>query len=154
MTFDTLPYRLGVGIVLLNAQDQVFVGRRIDTLSDVWQMPQGGIDEQEAPEKAALRELYEETGISSARILAETRNWHHYDLPDRIIPNMWGGKYRGQKQKWYLMRFSGDESEVKLTLHEPEFSAYRWVDSTQLSDLAAPFKRKLYEDVVKEFFHV
>lgn len=147
-----LPYRLGVGIVLLNARDQVFVGKRIDTLSEAWQMPQGGIDPGEEPRRAATRELYEETGIQHATLLAESRDWHHYDLPENIIPKMWGGKYRGQKQKWYLLRFTGEESEINLALHEPEFSAYRWVAHVTLPELAAPFKRDIYQAVVQEFF--
>lgn len=148
---EILPYRLGVGVMLLNPHNQVFVGKRIDTISDAWQMPQGGIDKSEDPLIAAKRELREETGIEQVKILGESANWYHYDLPETIIPKIWGGKYRGQKQKWYIMRFLGNDEEINLTTTEPEFLAYQWVPAEELPNLIVPFKRSLYQQILAEF---
>ncbi len=159
-SFESLPYRPCAGMMVLNRDGLVFVGRRssgpehIDA-THVWQMPQGGIDDDEGPYKAALRELREETNISSAEKLGEIAEWLAYDIPRDIVGQAWGGKYRGQKQKWYALRFTGDESEIDIEHptggHEPEFIAWRWVEMAELPDLVVPFKRATYERVVEEF---
>lgn len=146
-----LPYRAGVGIVLLNPQKQVFVARRIDTRSEAWQMPQGGIDEGEAPHEAAMRELEEETGTTKAEIIAESREWLNYDLPPELQGKIWGGKYRGQTQKWFVMRFTGDDSDINIATPHPEFLEWRWEHAERLTDLIVPFKRPLYTAVLEEF---
>jgi len=159
--FESLPYRPCAGIMVLNAQGRVFVGRRaggpehVDA-THVWQMPQGGIDDDEDPYKAALRELYEETNIRSVEKLGEIAEWLAYDIPRDIVGQAWGGKYRGQKQKWYALRFIGDDREIDITApaggaHEPEFIDWRWAAMDELPDLVVPFKRQTYERVVAEF---
>jgi len=149
-----LPYRSGVGIVLLNRDNLVFVGQRIDRTTEAWQMPQGGIDEGEQPVEAALRELEEEIGTDKAVIVAESRDWLTYDLPAELIGKVWRGRYRGQKQKWFAMRFEGDDGDIRLQTAHPEFDAFRWVPMPELPSLIVPFKRRLYEDVVAEFRHL
>lgn len=150
-----LPYRPCVGIMLVNASGLVFVGKRIDNgEGDAWQMPQGGIDDGEDLYPAALRELHEETGVSAelVTIIAESRDEHFYDLPDELLGRLWGGKYRGQRQKWLLMRFAGDDSDVCIDAYEhPEFSEWRWVEPDLLPDLIVPFKKRVYRQVVEEF---
>ena len=161
--YENLPYRLCVGMMVLNRDGRVFVGRRFDGPEHVdvnhpWQMPQGGVDPGEDPYPAALRELAEETNIVSIKLLAEAPEWFTYDLPPEVVPNAWGGRYRGQKQKWYALRFIGPESEIDVAHpaggHEPEFSAWRWVPMRQLPDLIIPFKRNVYERVVATFAHL
>lgn len=147
----SLPYRPGVGIMLLNAQNEVFVGRRVDTRSEAWQMPQGGIDENETPAEAVLRELQEETGIHHVSIIAESKDWFYYDLPDYLIPKLWNGKYRGQKQKWFLLRFLGSNDEINIQSEHPEFMSWRWAKVRELPYIIVPFKRKLYNAVISEF---
>ena len=147
----SLPYRPGVGVMLLNHERQVFVARRLDMTSEAWQMPQGGIDEGEEPYPAALRELEEETSVTSVSLLAELPDWQTYDLPANLVPKMWGGKFRGQKQKWYALRFEGPESEINLETKHPEFTEWRWVPMQHLPDLIVPFKREMYADLVKQF---
>ncbi len=146
-----LPYRRGVGIMLLNPAGQIFVAQRIDAPGAAWQMPQGGIDRGEAPRAAALRELEEETGTGKARVLAESRDWVRYDLPAELVPRVWRGRYRGQEQKWFAMLFEGTESDIDIATKHPEFSAWRWADLDELSSLIVAFKRPLYEAVVEEF---
>lgn len=146
-----LPYRPGVGVMLLNADDQVFVGQRLDSTLEAWQMPQGGIDEGEDPVTAAFREMEEEIGTAKADIIAESRGWLCYDLPDDLIGKLWGGRYCGQRQKWYAMRFLGHDSDINLQTEHPEFRSWRWVEASHLPQLIVPFKRKLYEDVLAEF---
>lgn len=158
--YESLPYRPCAGIMVLNRAGLVFIGRRsggpehVDDLH-AWQMPQGGIDEDEDPYKAALRELYEETSITSVEKLAEFPGWLHYDIPPDIAGQAWKGKYRGQKQKWYALRFTGDDSEIDVEHpgggHEPEFIAWRWERIENVPALVVPFKRPLYDAVVGEF---
>jgi len=154
--YRDLPYRPCVGIVLFNRDSNVWVGQRVpkpgDKLENAWQMPQGGIDNGETPVEAAFRELREETGIESAEIISETPEWLTYDLPEHLLGVSWGGKYRGQKQKWFALRFSGNDQEVDLNKHqEPEFSAWRWVPLESLPELIVPFKKPIYEELVRIF---
>jgi putative (di)nucleoside polyphosphate hydrolase len=151
-------YRPCVGIMLLNPQGHVWVGHRPDIPDEEgggewWQMPQGGIDPEEDPAAAALRELYEETGVRSATIIAESREWHCYDLPPQLVGVSWGGRYRGQRQKWFAARFTGADSEVQLALpgHKPEFDKWRWAAIDSLERLIVPFKRDVYARVIAEF---
>lgn len=146
-----LPYRPCVGIMLLNARGQAFVARRIDMPSEAWQMPQGGIDVGETPLQAALRELREEIGTDKAEVLAESEHWLDYDLPEELIGKLWGGRYRGQTQKWFVMRFTGTDSDINIATEEPEFLDWKWADLDRLPSLIVPFKRRLYEQLVAEF---
>ncbi len=151
---EKLPYRPCVGMLLLNPQGKVFVGRRIDTVKEgdnIWQMPQGGIDKGEAPEDAALRELREEIGTDDAEIVAESRHWLHYDLPSHLLGKAWKGRYRGQKQRWFALRFLGQDSDINVATKHPEFDAWRWVDLEDVPALVIPFKRDTYRAVVSEF---
>jgi len=149
-----LPYRLGVGVVLLNAEGHVFVAQRIDT-PGAWQLPQGGIDKNEDPVLAVMRELEEEIGTNNAKIIAETDGWLTYDLPKDVRKKVWKGKYRGQKQKWYAMRFLGQDNDIDLEADKhPEFSEWRWADMLGLPDLIVPFKRDLYVEIVDSFKHL
>jgi putative (di)nucleoside polyphosphate hydrolase len=148
---ESLPYRPAVGIMLLDRRGKVFIGRRIDQTVEAWQMPQGGIDEGENPETAVRRELWEEVGTRKALIIRQSRGWLTYELPPHLVGVALRGKYRGQKQKWFALRFSGKDSDIDLTKHEPEFAAWRWVAMAELPELIVPFKRALYEQVVAEF---
>lgn len=151
---ESLPYRRGVGAVLFNRDGRVFVASRIDT-PGAWQLPQGGIDVGEDPREAVLRELAEETGTAAAEIIAEAGDWFRYDLPDDLIGKAWKGRYRGQEQKWFALRFSGRDADIDLGAHgEPEFDAWRWVDIETLPSLIVGFKRPLYQYVVAEFRHL
>ena len=146
-----LPYRQCVGIMLLNAKGDVWVGRRTDT-PDAWQMPQGGIDPGESPRDTAFRELEEEIGTAKAKILAETSGWLSYDLPADIVPNVWGGKYRGQTQKWFALEFTGRDGDIApKNVKHPEFDEWRWVPPDLLPDLAVSFKRDIYVALLSEF---
>ena len=159
--FESLPYRRCVGMVALNRNGLAFVGRRIDGPEHtddvhVWQMPQGGIDRGEDPWPAALRELREETNITSVERLGEIAEWLTYDIPRELVGQAWNGKYRGQTQKWYALRFNGDDSEIDIAhpgggAHEPEFVEWRWEPMRNLPDLVVPFKRAIYERIVREF---
>ena len=148
---EHLPYRRGVGILLLNRDNQVFVAQRRDSRSAAWQMPQGGIDKGEAPRDAALRELEEETGTAKAEIIAESSRWFAYDLPPDLVSKVWKGRYRGQTQKWFVMRFLGADGDIDLETESPEFTAWRWAPCDQLPSLIVPFKRQLYLEVLEEF---
>ena len=149
-----LPYRPCVGIMMANRQGQVFVGQRIDSKEgDAWQMPQGGIDDGESAEEALVRELWEETGVTADLIdvIARSAQEHLYDLPEELAGRLWGGKYRGQAQRWFLLRFKGEDEQIGIATEHPEFSSWRWVDADQLVELIVPFKRPVYRDVVQEF---
>lgn len=148
---SALPYRPGVGIMLLNPDNRVFVAKRIDMTSEAWQMPQGGIDDGETPLQAARRELKEETGTDKAELLKESRDWLTYDLPDELISKIWGGKYRGQRQKWFAMRFTSTDSDINIATEHPEFSEWQWIEMDRLPDIIVPFKRTLYQALVNEF---
>lgn len=153
MPADAVPlYRPCVGILLMNGAGRVFVGRRIDVKEvAAWQMPQGGIDPGETPREAALRELAEEIGTANADIVAESRRWRRYDIPAAIARGLWGGRYRGQRQKWFAMRFLGCDADIDLATLHPEFDAWQWVAPDDLPRLIVPFKRSLYLDVLEEF---
>jgi putative (di)nucleoside polyphosphate hydrolase len=146
-------YRLGAGVMLLNRDGKIFVGARIDNPEDAWQMPQGGIDEDEEPWPAALRELEEETGIAPALVekLAEHPEQLRYDLPDEWRDKLWRGRWKGQTQHWFLARFLGSDADVNLETHHPEFRAWTWVEPTQLPELIVPFKRDLYRRLIGDF---
>ena len=152
-----LPYRPCAGIMLVNRRGQVFAGQRLDAKDsaypDAWQMPQGGIDPGEDAERAAFRELEEETGITArhVQIMARSAEEHFYDLPDELMGKIWKGKFRGQRQTWFLMRFSGEDSDVNIATKHPEFSDWKWVTAPELPDLIVPFKRKLYRAIINEF---
>jgi putative (di)nucleoside polyphosphate hydrolase len=157
---EALPYRPCVGVMLVNSEDHIFVGRRADHAEAPegagtwWQMPQGGLDEGEDPEAAASRELFEETGVRTVRFLARTRDWLTYDLPAELLGIAWEGRYRGQKQMWFAARFEGPESEIDIgprAGHDQEFDAWRWVALEELPALVVPFKREVYASVIREF---
>jgi putative (di)nucleoside polyphosphate hydrolase len=144
-------YRIGVGAVLLNKQNQVFIAKRIDT-PDAWQMPQGGMEKGEDSRETVMRELAEEIGTDHAEIIAESKEWLVYDLPKEIRKKVWGGKYKGQKQKWFALRFTGKDADIDLTADKhPEFSEWKWTSMDQIVELIVPFKRPLYEDIIREF---
>lgn len=138
--------------MLINHENKVFVAKRIDTPGDAWQMPQGGIDDGEDASVAVLRELMEETGTDKTEIITESDRWRNYDLPEDLIGKIWKGRYRGQRQKWFLLRFLGQDEDIDLEAYEaPEFSDWKWVEIDELVDLIVPFKRTLYVDIVAEF---
>lgn len=147
-----LPYRAGVGMMVLNRENKVLIAKRLrPSEKTAWQMPQGGIDPGETPENAALRELEEEIGTNHVEIIAETNQWYFYDLPPHLVGRLWNGDYRGQKQKWFLMRFLGDDGEINLETHHPEFSDWRWIPIEDLLSYVVSFKRNTYEKVIREF---
>ncbi|MEM9196537.1 MAG: RNA pyrophosphohydrolase [Pseudomonadota bacterium] len=148
-----LPYRPCVGLMLLSPAGRIFAGQRIDNPGPAWQMPQGGVDEGETPRQAALRELQEETGIRAEKveILAQTGDWLPYDLPAHLIPRLWNGRYRGQKQLWFLMRFLGSDDDIDIATAHPEFSRWTWLAPEELLDRVVPFKRETYRKVIEEF---
>lgn len=148
-----LPYRPCAGVMVMNAQGAVFVGQRKDSPNRAWQMPQGGIEKGEAPRDAALRELEEETGIAASQVtvVAETAGWVPYELPADLIGKLWKGRFRGQEQKWFLMRFHGTDADVNIETDHQEFSDWKWMPLDQLVDNIVPFKRTVYETVLAEF---
>ncbi|WP_170479501.1 RNA pyrophosphohydrolase [Ruegeria arenilitoris] len=148
-----LPYRPCVGLMMMNADRKIFVGQRNDRHKDAWQMPQGGVDKGEDPREAALRELWEETGVTSdlVEIIAETDGWLPYDLPHDIVPKIWKGRFRGQEQKWFLLRFLGRDTQIEIETEHPEFTSWKWQDPERLIEEIVPFKRDVYRQVIAEF---
>ena len=144
---NKLPMRQGVGIIVLNQNNKVFVGKRIDNPIDKWQMPQGGVDRNENLLSAMKRELLEETSIKSIKIIKEFDFWLQYELPKNLIGKIWKGKYRGQKQKWFLMRFIGDDNEININTHNPEFLDWKWIELNQLTKVVVDFKLHVYKEV-------
>ena len=145
-----LPLRSGVGIVVLNKQNKVFVARRIDNPKNFWQMPQGGVDEGENFLNAAYRELEEETSIKKVELIQELEGTITYELPDRLLGIIWKGKYRGQKQKWFLMRFNGEDNEINIKTKNPEFLDWKWIEIDQLTEVVVDFKLHVYKEVKKQ----
>ncbi len=147
-----LPYRPCVGVMLVNQDGRIFVGQRNDRDQDAWQMPQGGIDKGEDPRDAALRELWEETGVTAdlVTVAAETKGWVAYDLPHDVVPNIWKGRYKGQEQKWFLLRFNGSDDQVDIATEHPEFTQWKWIDPADVVASIVPFKRAVYEQVLAE----
>lgn len=151
--------RLGIGLMLVNKEKKVFVGQRKDTpqdrnnalSSEAWQMPQGGIDEDELPQTALFREMKEEIGCNKGEIIAESKEWYVYDLPPDLQARLWKGRFKAQAQKWFLVRFLGEDKDIDINTIHPEFMDWRWVDFSQLSDLIVPFKREVYLSAMKEF---
>ncbi len=152
--YDDRPYRPCVGIFLLNSTDQVFAGRRIDSRAEAWQMPQGGIDLGETPIDACLREMQEEIGCNKADLLCEHREWLNYDIPLPLADRLWHGQYKGQKQKWMALRFTGHDADIDINTEIPEFCEWQWLEPATLVELAVPFKRDVYERVLRAFSHL
>ena len=153
---NKLPYRSNVGIMMVNEKGYVFVGQRLDNNQNAWQMPQGGIDAGEDPETAAYRELLEETGVKKqdVRVVASSSQWLSYELPEDLIPILWNGKFRGQKQKWFLFKFLGEDRDINIATEHPEFSKWKWISKENLLKEIVPFKKSVYENVLKEFKNI
>tara|TARA_Y100001970_G_scaffold204159_1_gene248570 strand:- start:4441 stop:4917 length:477 start_codon:yes stop_codon:yes gene_type:complete len=147
---NKLPLRIGVGIVLLNQENKVFVGKRIDNPENYWQMPQGGINDNEDFFDAAKRELEEETSIKNIKLIKEINGWLAYDLPASLLGKIWKGKYKGQKQKWFIMKFVGKEEEININTKNPEFLDWKWLEFNKLPDVAVNFKKNIYNEIKKE----
>ena len=147
---NKLPMRQGVGVIVLNQNNEVFVGKRKDNPIDKWQMPQGGIDKNESPYKAMRRELFEETSITSIEVLKEIEKWLEYELPPNLLGKIWKGKFRGQKQKWFIVKFIGNDNEINLNTKHPEFIEWRWIDYRSLPNVIVDFKKKVYENLKVE----
>jgi len=145
--YSSLPLRSGVGIIVLNQENKVFVGRRIDNPKNFWQMPQGGVNDGEDFLKAAYRELEEETSIKSVELIKELDGMITYELPDHLLGIIWKGKYKGQKQKWFLMRFNGDDKEININTHHPEFLDWKWIELNQLTKVVVDFKLHVYKEI-------
>jgi len=148
--FENLPLRNGVGIILLNNRNQIFVGKRIDNPNNFWQMPQGGIDEGENNLDAALRELYEETSIKNVSLIKEIEGTISYNLPKNLLGIIWKGKFKGQTQKWFIMKFDGQDSEINLKTKNPEFFEWKWIDVDKITDNVVDFKKEVYEKLKEE----
>ena len=145
-----LPLRIGVGIILLNNKNEIFVAKRIDNPKNFWQMPQGGVDKKEKYFKAALRELKEETSITSVKLIKEIDKWYTYELPDYLLGKIWKGKFRGQKQRWFIMKFLGSENEIKLDTKYPEFFEWKWIKINELTNVVVKFKLGVYKKIYEE----
>ena len=150
MTEKILPLRIGVGAIVLNNENKIFVGKRKDNPFDNWQMPQGGVDKNEDYQRALKRELYEETSIKNIEILKEFDEWLEYELPKDLLGVIWKGKFRGQKQKWFITRFKGNEDEININTEHPEFIDWKWIEMNKLPDVIVSFKKKVYEKVLLE----
>ena len=146
-----LPFRPGVGMMIINKHKRVFVGRRIDSKANGWQMPQGGIDMGETPSAAALREMQEEIGTDKGYIISESKRWYSYRIPEFLIPKLWDGQYCGQTQKWFLIQFTGVDADINIRTEHPEFSEWQWLDLPELLTDIIPLKLKLYKQVLNEF---
>ena len=153
MKSNPKDYRPNVGMMIINQKKEIFVGKRIDHPSNFWQMPQGGIDAQEIPSIAALREMEEEVGIKKNKVdlLAESKDWYYYSIPSDLAKTLWKGKYKGQRQKWFLYKFKGTEKDINIHTEHPEFSDYKWVTKDFLVPNIVPFKKKIYEKLLLEF---
>ena len=147
---EEIPLRLGVGIALLNDSNEVFVGKRIDNPEDFWQMPQGGVDKNENFLDAAKRELEEETGIKNVKLIKEIKDWLTYELPEDLLGKIWKGKYRGQKQKWFIMKFLGNKNEININTKKPEFLNWKWIKPSEHPEVAVNFKINIYKKISKE----
>ena len=145
-----LPLRIGVGIILLNNKNNIFVGKRLDNPNDYWQMPQGGVDSNEDFYEAAKRELKEETCIESIKLIKELNPWFEYELPKNLLGKIWRGKYRGQKQKWFIMKFLGNESEINIKTKNPEFLEWKWIEPKKLTTVVVDFKYHIYSKIEEE----
>lgn len=152
--FSERPYRPCVGIMLINKDGLVLIAQRIDQRAEAWQMPQGGVEDDETPSQAAMRELEEEIGTNRAEIIAESEAWIPYDLPRDLADKVWRGRFRGQTQKWFAMRFLGEDEDINLATAEPEFDAWKWTPLANLTDVAVRFKRENYRQVVDIFRHL
>ena len=150
--YDQLPYRFGVGAVILNKECKVFVAKRLDSKLDVWQMPQGGMNIGETPSTAIMREIKEEIGTDRCEIVFESDKWYSYDIPQKITKRLWSGQYKGQKQKWFLAKFFGHNNDININTLIPEFCEWRWVELDDLLSIVIPFKRKLYKSIINEFY--
>lgn len=149
--YSQLPYRSGVGALIINKNYQVFVAKRVDSKHDVWQMPQGGMNVGETPSAAVMREIKEEIGTDHCELILESNHWYSYDVPQKITKRLWSGQYRGQKQKWFLVKFLGRNSDININTLVPEFCEWRWVEIDNLLSIVIPFKRKLYRNILNEF---
>ena len=146
-----LGYRKGVGVFLLNKSKQVWVGKRLDVKNNFWQMPQGGIDTGESEKEAMMRELLEEIGTNNIKIIGISKNWLSYDIPTELVGKIWKGRYLGQSQKWFVCEFLDEDSKINLNFHKPEFCEWRWIKPELLTKVVIPFKKKLYEEILKAF---
>ena len=147
-------YRRCVGLVIINKDGLVFVGKRIDSNLNAWQMPQGGIEKGESPRNAGLREMKEEIGTNNVKLIGEIDNWLNYDIPQKLSSKLWNGKYRGQTQKWLAFQFLGNDDEININTEDPEFKEWQWVEHKNLVNLAVPFKKDIYKKIINEFSHL
>ena len=145
-------YRSAVGMMVINTENKVFIGQRIDSEDPAWQMPQGGIGPNENTDQAMLRELEEEIGTKNVEIIVKAKTWYKYDLPSELAGRLWGGKYKGQKQLWYVLRFRGKDDDININTYHPEFRSWRWVDKEELLALIVPFKRDLYMQIFEDLW--
>ncbi|MEY3197129.1 MAG: hypothetical protein RLZZ59_497 [Pseudomonadota bacterium] len=148
---ENLPFRQGVGMMILNKDGKIFVGKRVESKFEAWQMPQGGILLGETPSRAVFREMMEELGCDCGNIIAETKKWYSYNIPDFLIDKLWAGQYKGQKQKWFLVRFTGEDSDININTETPEFREWKWASVSEILEIIVPFKRRLYSAVMREF---